>query len=122
MTTKRQRGAAETTFPLWVRSLALACLLLVGAVSTAQVAHIHGDWLPKHDTHLGAPADASQTPGDEEHCPLCVAMHSALPISQPMEPVQVELVAVLPPAAALALPASVWHYAMFSRPPPALIS
>ena len=59
-----------------MQMLALLCVWLVAIVGTAQVAHVHGDWLPKTDTHLSAPGLASEGLG-EEHCPLCVAMHTA---------------------------------------------
>ena len=98
--------------------LAFACVLLVGLASSAQAVHVHGDFLPHHDAQLGAPADASQTPGGEEHCPLCVAMHSALPVSIRLLPVTLVLVEVRLVAAVDRLPGTQWHFAMFSRPPP----
>jgi hypothetical protein len=100
--------------------LAAACVLLVGLASSAQVIHIHGQWLPDHDQKVGAPADASQLPGGEEHCPLCVAMHSALPVALQVGPVQMVLVTCRLVSALDRAPESQWHFAMFSRPPPAV--
>ena len=56
--------------PLWLRWSAILCLLLFVLVSTAQVCHTHQD--------LNAPGQHSKSPAPD-HCPLCVAMHSALP-------------------------------------------
>jgi len=99
--------------------LATACLLLVGFASSAQVVHIHGDWLPHHAAQVGSAADASQLPGGEEHCPLCVAMHSALPVATKTVATTLVLVECRLAMVADRLPSSQWHFAMFSRPPPA---
>jgi hypothetical protein len=103
---------------MWMRVVALACLLLVGVASSVQAVHVHGRWLPGHATNVGAPADASQLPGGEEHCPLCVAMHSALPVAQRVEPVRMVLVECRAAQTVDRAPDSQWHFAMFSRPPP----
>jgi hypothetical protein len=103
-----------------MRVLALACLLLVGVASSVQAAHIHGKWLPEHAQKAAAPADASQLPGGEEHCPLCVAMHSALPVAQRVTPVHVVVTEARVETAADRAPDARWHFALFSRPPPVL--
>jgi hypothetical protein len=98
--------------------LALACLLLVAGASSVQAVHIHGQWLPDHAQKAGPAADASQLPGGEDHCPLCVAMHSALPVSAHL---QAGRLLLLESATALVVdraPECAWHFAMFSRPPP----
>jgi hypothetical protein len=107
MMQRLQRGAVEHSYPQWVRLLAMVCLLLVGGASTAQAAHIHGQWLP-------------QTQGGEEHCGLCMAMHAALPVAMRVEPVRLALVARVAIEADERAAASSWHFAMFSRPPPAV--
>ena len=102
-----------------MRLLALTCLLLVSALSFAQAGHIHGQWLPDRHHKASEPADASQLPGGEERCSLCVAMHSALPVSVHVELAQIVLTETrLVPSLDRALDA-LWHFAMFSRPPPA---
>jgi hypothetical protein len=100
--------------------LAAACVLLVGMASSAQVTHIHGQWLPEHAQKAAAPADASQLPGGEEHCPLCVAMHSALPVALQVAPAQMVVVVCRLASLVDRVPATQWHFAMFSRPPPAV--
>jgi hypothetical protein len=105
-----------------MRVLAVLCLLLVGGASTAQAAHIHGQWLPHHATQAGEPMQAAQSAGSEERCALCMAMHAALPVSLRVEPVRVALVAVAVSECADRVVDSQWHFAMFSRPPPAVVA
>jgi hypothetical protein len=100
----------------------MLCLLLVGGASTAQAAHIHGQWLPDHAAHATQPPSAMQVPGGEEHCGLCMAMHGALPVSMRLEPARLALVACVPVLADERVAESSWHFARFSRPPPAVES
>jgi len=101
-----------------MRVLAMLCLLLVGGASTAQAAHIHGQWLPHHAVRAGEPMNAAQLPGGEEHCLLCMAMHTALPVSLRVEPVRLALLRCVASETADRVAESPWHFAMFSRPPP----
>jgi len=102
--------------------LALACVLLVSVASSVQVVHIHGQWLPDSAAKAATPADASQLPGGEEHCPLCIAMHSALPVSASVQPVRTVLVEFRLVQAVEHAPDAAWHFALFSRPPPTVES
>ncbi len=115
-----QRGAVERPYPQWVRVLAMVCLLLVGGASTAQAAHIHGQWLPHHGAQASQPATVGQIAGGEEHCGLCMAMHAAMPVSMRVAPVRLALVVRVAVEADDRVTASSWHFAMFSRPPPAV--
>ena len=117
MTQRFKRGAVEHTYPLWLRMLTLACLLLVAGASTVDAVHIHGEWLPHHGAQVGAAAVGSQLPG-EESCPLCVAMHSALPVVARLEPVRVVLLGSKMAQGVDRAPETMWHFAMYSRPPP----
>ncbi len=103
---------------MWLRVIAFACLLVVAAASSAQAAHVHGKLLPNQSTQVDGAADASQLPGSEANCPLCVAMHSALPTVISLEPVQMVLVECKLAAVEEQRRDSQWHFAMFSRPPP----
>ena len=105
--------------PLWMRWVAAACLLLVSVASTAQAVHVHGQWRSYGKAQVHAPAGAPQTALDEGHCPLCVAMHSALPATVATTPRHAALYAVLLPEFGTAAPQMRWPFAMFSRPPPA---
>ena len=118
MIKRLQRGVVEQAHPLWLRVLTLACLLLVVAASSVQAIHIHGQWLPQSAVHAESQPSGSQVPGGEEHCPLCVVMHSALPVSSHLEVLQLVLVECRAVQAVNHAPETLWHYAMFSRPPP----
>jgi hypothetical protein len=101
-----------------VRTLAFACLLFIAVIGSIQAVHIHGQWLPRNAAMAGAPADASQLPGGEEHCPLCVAMHSTLPVSNRIQPARLVVVECLSLPVVGRAPEARWHFALFSRPPP----
>jgi hypothetical protein len=118
MTKRLQLRSNEHAKPMWLRILALSCVLLVGVASSVQAVHIHGQWLPESAAKAAAPADASQLPGGEEHCPLCIAMHSALPVSASMQPVRMVLIEFRLVQFVDHAPDAAWHFALFSRPPP----
>jgi len=56
--------------------------------------------------------------GGEEHCPLCIAMHSALPVAAHIDALHLTLVECKVVQALNHAPETQWHFAMFSRPPP----
>ncbi len=116
----RQRGAVPPSHSFGLRAVALACLLLFGLASSVQTVHIHGDWLPDSAAKVTAPADASQLPGGEEHCPLCVAMHSTLPVAERAVPGPLVVLGAAFTASAVHAPDATWHFALYSRPPPVL--
>jgi hypothetical protein len=120
LTKRIKRGANAPAHPTWLRVLALLCALLLGFTSSAQAAHVHGDWLPHHAAQVGSAADDSQVPGGEINCPLCVAMHLSLPVDSHLAPVGLVLLECRLATAIDHVPVSQWHFAMFSRPPPAL--
>lgn len=89
----------------WRVFLALACVLLVVVAGTVQVAHTHADGAVTH-------AD----------CSLCVAAHIAVhlaetPVPAPSVAVSSEL--VTEPRSIL--PAALSTFALFTRPPPAVV-
>lgn len=79
----------------------VVCLILLALLAVAQVMHVH--------------ASAS----DADHCTLCVAMHSVVPIViMSITVVRVRL--GIPPPAILEvrfIPRH-WHPTLFTRPPP----
>jgi hypothetical protein len=95
----------------------MLCVLVVGGISTVEAVHVHGEWLPKNTAVVTSPAIASQGQG-EEHCPLCVAMHSTLPATLQVVPEPVQESATLFTTSALIASRRRWSFAMFSRPPP----
>ena len=104
--------------PVWLRLLACVCLLLVILMSTAQVCHTHGVATARQGSGQHIPA--SNNPGPEDHCPLCVAMHSALPTGIHVAPEPMMLVRALDSVAADAERKFRWRFEMASRPPPTL--
>ncbi|MFP5232085.1 MAG: hypothetical protein ACLGQX_05575 [Acidobacteriota bacterium] len=108
----------ELAHSLWMRAITFACLLLVTAASSLQAVHIHGQWLPRRAAHLTALPDGSQVPGGEENCPLCMAMHTAMPAAARIELPHPELVECKEMQAKDHLPETLWHYATYSKPPP----
>ena len=98
----------------WFRALAIFCILLVGVGSTAQACHAH-DSLPTSakNSRNGIPAAAP------DHCPLCAAMHSALPSSVQGQPVRIQSVQALLPTATRPRSTRPTAFELFSRPPPA---
>ena len=121
LTKRLQPGAKDYAPPFWLRLVASLCLLLVVGASSAQAAHMHGKLLPNQAAQAGAAADLSQVPGGEDGCPLCMAMHSALPSVMTLQPLQLVLVECPVAAAVEHARSAQWHFAMFSRPPPVLM-
>jgi hypothetical protein len=118
LTKQAQRGAVEQAHPLWLRVLTFAFLLLVVGASSVQAIHIHGQWLPHNAAQASSLPAGSQGLGGEDRCPLCIAMHSALPVTAHVDAVLLTLVECKALQAFDRAPEAQWHYAMFSRPPP----
>lgn len=99
--------------PLWLKLAALLCLLLVIAASTAQASHVHDEIL--HSTR-----NTPQRPAVPDHCPLCVAMHSASPahIKTVQDPVL--LARYVRPAPITTGHSSIRASELQTRPPPSL--
>lgn len=94
--------------------------MLAAAIGTAQAVHIHGDWLPKKSAHASLPVASTQAQG-EEHCPLCVGMHSAVPamlqvVTAPVVEAELQLASDV-----LVAQQRLEHFANFSRPPPVAV-
>jgi len=98
--------------PMWLRVLAVVCLLVVTIMSTAQVSHTHAEFsaLKQSPNH--------NSPAPDDHCPLCVAMHSALAAPQHFAPEPALSVQRLDSVAAEAERLFRWRFEMASRPPP----
>ncbi|MGO9339488.1 MAG: hypothetical protein ACLPY1_18470 [Terracidiphilus sp.] len=78
----------------------LVCLILLALLAVVQVAHVH-------------PVDT-----DADHCPLCIAMHSAAPVAVTVVVVvlvEVERSAPIYQAQTVTRP---WYSKLFTRPPP----
>lgn len=98
--------------PIWLQVMALVCVLVVCVMSTAQVAHTHAEFSAlKQGPHHNGPAP-------DDHCPLCVAMHSALAAPQQFAPEPMLSIQRLDSVAAETARIFRWRFEMASRPPP----
>ena len=101
--------------PTWLRLIGVLCLLLICIASTAQVCH----------THLESAAmtkGSGQNVPSPDHCPLCVAMHSALPATANSAPEPLLQVQAVLFKAAESNRLQRLSFDLFSRPPPAASS
>ena len=114
-----QSATASHVQPLWLRVMTFAAMLLLLVGSMAQAAHVHGDWLPHHESQVKVADSGSALTGDEAGCPLCVAMHSALAVERADFHADVVTLRLVDQAAADRLVCGELHFTMFSRPPPA---
>lgn len=99
--------------PLWLQVLALVCVVAVCLMSTAQLAHTHAEFSAmKQGSHQNGPSP-------DDHCPLCVAMHSVLAPPDHYAPEPTLSIHRLDSVAAEAVRQFRWRFEMASRPPPA---
>jgi hypothetical protein len=94
---RRDQGQRPST----LQTVTALCLILVAVLVVVQVMHLH------------------RTESDADHCPLCIVMHSVVPIAVMVA--EVFLARVKTPALDfLEVHAIVrrWHPILFTRPPP----
>jgi hypothetical protein len=116
-----RRNSLSSRQPLWLRAAALFCVLLVSVAGIAQAAHVHGDLLPNRAPHLDAQTTNTGATS-EDACPLCVAMHSALPAVGFAAPPPALLLETRLILASSRKPRTEWNFAAFSRPPPIAVA
>jgi hypothetical protein len=121
-----QPGLNSLRQPLQLRWIALLSLLLLVVMSTAQVCHTHNPPLQQADIHQGTsdqtptnPAPSQAPSPTPDHCPLCMALHAAMPASALGAPEPVLLVQALNSPAADTPRIVRWHFDLAIRPPPA---
>lgn len=108
-----QRGQSDQQRPMWLQLIAIVCVLVVCVMSTVQVCHTHAEFssLKQNSRDSG--------PVTDDHCPLCVAMHSALPVALHVAAEPMLQIQALDSVAADAERIFRWRFEMASRPPPA---
>ena len=106
-----QLGGTPQQRPFWHKLAAFLCLLLVIAASTAQAFHVHDDI-------LRATKNTPQGPTVPDHCPLCVAMHSAVTANTDTAPQPLLFAESLRPAPANTGHSAVRSFDLQTRPPP----
>lgn len=79
---------------------AVVCLILLTLLAVVQVAHVH-------------PVDT-----DADHCPLCIAMHSAAPVAATAAVVVLVAFERTAPVRETLTISRYWHPQLFTRPPP----
>jgi hypothetical protein len=99
--------------PFRLRWLTLLSVLLITVMSTVQVCHSHDLGPQPAGSHQSLPDSGA------DHCPLCVAMHSAMPSTPQTAPEPVLLIQTLDSVAANTQRIFRWRFQLASRPPPA---
>ncbi|MGA3162408.1 MAG: hypothetical protein ABSC77_14465 [Terracidiphilus sp.] len=79
---------------------AVLCLILLALLAVVQVAHMH-------------PLDS-----DADHCSLCIAMHSAVPVAVMAAAVVLVRMGTPAPVVEARPVARHWHPKLYTRPPP----
>ena len=90
--------------------MTMMCVLLLGVGSTAQVCHSHDDG--------SALTKSSPVNVPTDHCPLCLAMHTALPAVGPSAPLLVRDIEELAKETSEDRRTDLWNVSLFGRPPP----
>jgi len=90
------RGAKLGALPV----ATLVCLILLALLAVVQVAHVH-------------PLE-----NDADHCPLCIAMHTAAPVAVTAAEVVLVQVEGAAPIFEAHTVTRHWHPQLFTRPPP----
>lgn len=101
--------------PAWLRLIAMMCVLVTCIASTVQVCHTHAEV-------TSSTKDSPQNAPGPDHCPLCVAMHSALPATANTAPEPVLQIQMVLFKAVELERLQRWSYELFSRPPPVVPS
>jgi hypothetical protein len=91
----------------------MLCLLMVGFMSAAQACHTHSEF-----SSLRQGSQHPQ-PVPEDNCPICVAMHSALPTPLQLAAAPALEIRPLEQVASDTLRTFRWRFEMASRGPPA---
>jgi hypothetical protein len=109
-----QGGRSDRQWPLWLRLVAVASVLLICVMSTVQASHTHAGL-----SSMKQNSNSGNGPASDDHCPLCVAMHSALPVPLHVIPEPILHIQTVNSVAAEAQRIFRWRFEMASRPPPA---
>jgi hypothetical protein len=91
-----KRGAKRSSLPL----VTVLCLILLTLLAVVQVVHVH------------------QIDTDADHCPLCIVMHTAAPVSVTAAVVVLVHIERCVPVFKAHTATRYWHIQLFTRPPP----
>jgi hypothetical protein len=98
---------------IWLRLVAALCIVMVTFMSAAQACHTHSE-----SSSLRHSSNHHQ-PVPEDNCPVCVAMHSALPSPQHLAVAPALDVQPFTQVAFDSLRTFRWRFELASRGPPA---
>ena len=97
----RLRRSRRPARPVAFAAMMLVCLVLLLLLTVVQVTHIH--------------ASAQ----DADHCPLCMVLHTAVPVAATAGVIILVQLATAAPVLQVRAAALPWHAQLFTRPPPA---
>lgn len=109
-----QRGQDSRQPMVWMRLVAAFCIVMVAFMSAAQSCHTHAEASSlRQDTH-------HQQPVPEDHCLVCVAMHTAIPAAaQSLQETSVEAAQYVPLPRSADGHGTLHTFDLQTRPPPA---
>jgi hypothetical protein len=93
---RKKRGGGLKAWP----TATLVCLILLALLTVVQVVHVH------------------QVDTDADHCPLCIAMHTAVPVVAAAAVVVLAHLNTAAPTYEACAVTRYWHPQLFTRPPP----
>jgi hypothetical protein len=98
---RAQFGGIRLLKPSSLGVATIVCLILLAFLTVVQVAHVHP---------VGA---------DTEHCPLCIVIHSVVPLLVMVTALLLVKIGTAAPVQLEARPVvRYWHPTLFTRPPP----
>ena len=108
-----QRGNNRGQPATWLRLIAAVCILMVVFMSAAQACHTHAEASSlRQGTHQNQPSP-------EDHCLVCVAMHTAIPApAQALRATTVDVVQYIVPSSAEDGHSTIYAFDLQTRPPP----
>jgi len=99
---------------IWLRMIAVLCIVMVTFMSAAQSCHTHAE-----ASSLRQSSQQHHQPAPEDHCPVCMAMHSAIPVTaQGSQATIIDVAQYLVPLPAVEAHGTIRSFDLQTRPPP----
>jgi hypothetical protein len=108
-----QRGKNSEPSEVWLRLIAVICIAMVVFMSAAQACHTHAEASSlRQATH--------HQPAPEDHCLVCVAMHTAIPAAtHALQATTVDVAEYVVPSPVEEGHSTICVFDLQTRPPPA---
>jgi hypothetical protein len=100
-----------------LRLSVVVCMLLLLFAGTAEVAHTHPGDLALGKSLQNSPVQPARNAATL--CPLCIAMHSTMPVAPHVVVMPAELARTNRAVPAASKYVLLWRFELFGRPPPA---